>query len=371
MLIPKCTLRMRSDKVKAIILCAGRGTRLRPLTFTSAKQLIPVANKPVILYSIEKIHKAGITDIAMIVNPDNIKDFQEVLGDGHDFGVHLSYIVQKEPKGLAHAVSLTEEFIDGDDFLMYLGDNLIQEDLSKFVDDFRKAHADASILLTPVEDPTRFGIAIMEGEKVTRVVEKPKTPPSNLAIIGVYMFSSKIFEGVKSIKPSWRGELEITDAIQYLIDNNGNVQGHVVYGWWKDTGRPTDLLEANRRVLSEIKTSQVLTQLNDGNYKIEGPVVIEKGVTISNTLIRGPVIIGKGASIINSYVGPYTSIGPNVTIENSEVENSIFMENSTIRDVDVRIDASIVGKNAMISSIKIKPRVHNLVVGDYSTIRLS
>ncbi len=369
--IPKCTRAMRSEKVKAIILCAGRGTRLRPLTFTSAKQLIPVANKPVILYSIEKIHKAGITDIAMIVNPDNVKDFKEVLEDGSDFGVHLSYIIQQEPKGLAHAVSLAEEFINGDSFLMYLGDNLIQEDLAKFVEDFQRTKTNASILLTPVQDPTRFGIAIMEGEKVTRVVEKPKNPPSNLAIIGVYIFSPKIFEGVKNIKPSWRGELEITDAIQYLIDHDGGVRGHIVYGWWKDTGRPADLLEANRRVLSEIKTSQILTQLNDGNYKIEGPVVIEKGVTISNSLIRGPVIIGKDASIINSYIGPYTSIGANVTIENSEVENSIFMENSTIRDVDVRIDASIIGKNAMISSIKIKPRVHNLVVGDYSTIRLS
>ena len=357
--------------MKAIILCAGRGTRLRPLTFTSAKQLIPVANKPVILYSIEKIRKAGIRDIAMIVNSDNIKDFREVLGDGHEFGVNLSYIVQEEPKGLAHAVSLTERFVNGDSFLMYLGDNLIQEDLSKFVEDFQKAKADASILLTPVQDPTRFGIAIMQGEKIKKVVEKPKNPPSNLAIIGVYVFSPKVFEGVKNIKPSWRGELEITDAIQYLIDNGGNVQGHVVYGWWKDTGRPSDLLEANRRVLSEVKTSQILTQLNDGSYKIEGPVIIEKGVTISNTLIRGPLIIGKGASIINSYVGPYTSIGDNVTIENSEVENSIFMENSTIRDVDVRIDASVVGRNAMISSIKIKPKVHNLVVGDYSTIRLS
>ncbi len=357
--------------MKAIILCAGKGTRLRPLTFTSAKQLIPVANKPVILYSIEKIHRAGIREIAMIVNPDNIKDFKDVLGNGENFGVNLSYVIQKEPKGLAHAVSLAESFINGDDFLMYLGDNLIQEDLSKFVESFQKSKSDASILLTPVQDPTRFGIAMMEGENVKKVVEKPKDPPSNLAIIGVYIFSSKIFEGVKNIKPSWRGELEITDAIQYLIDNGGKVQGHIVYGWWKDTGRPADLLEANRRVLSQIKTSQILTSLNDGNYKIEGPVIIEKGVTLSNTLVRGPVIIAKGSSIVNSYIGPYTSIGPNVTIENSEVENSIFMENSIIRDVDVRIDASIVGKNAIISSIKIKPKVHNLVVGDYSSIRLS
>ncbi len=357
--------------MKALILCAGKGTRLRPLTFTSAKQLIPVANKPVILYSIEKIHHAGVNEIAMIVNPDNMKDFREVLGNGEKYGVSLTYIVQEEPKGLAHAAGLAKEFVAGDEFLMYLGDNMIQEDLEKFVKDFKRSKVDASILLTPVEDPSRFGIAVMEEESVVEVVEKPKVPPSNLAIIGVYLFGPRVFEGIENIRPSWRGELEITDAIQYLIDNGGKVKGHVVYGWWKDTGRPSDLLEANRRVLSEVRNSQILTSLDGNSYKIEGPVVIEEGVTLSNSLIRGPVMIGKGASIVNSYVGPYTSVGPNVTVENSEIENSILMENSIIRDVDVRIDASIVGKNAVITSVKIKPKVHNMVVGDYSTIRLS
>ncbi len=357
--------------MKALILCAGKGTRLRPLTFTSAKQLIPVANKPVILYSIEKIHNTGISEIGMIVNPDNILDFQQALGDGSDFGVHLTYIVQKEPKGLAHAVKISQNFIGNDTFLMYLGDNMIQEDLSKFVKEFQTLKWNASILLTPVEEPTRFGIAVMEDGKVVKVVEKPKTPPSNLAIIGVYLFNSKIFEGIDNIKPSWRGELEITDAIQFLIDHGDKVQGHIVYGWWKDTGRPTDLLEANRRILEDIRSSQKPNVTSGNMYKIEGPVTIGKGVEISNSLIRGPAIIGKDSSIINSYIGPYTSIGPNVTIENSEVENSILMENSTIRNVDVRIDASIVGRNATISSVKIKPKVHNFVIGDYSLIRLS
>ena len=356
--------------MKALILCAGKGTRLRPLTFTSAKQLIPVANKPVILYSIEKIRNTGIFEIGMIVNPDNISDFQQALGDGSDFGVHLTYIVQKEPKGLAHAVKMSRDFIGNDNFLMYLGDNMIQEDLSKFVEEFQTLEWNASILLTPVEEPTRFGIAVMESGKVVSVVEKPKSPPSNLAIIGVYLFNSKIFEGIDNLKPSWRGELEITDAIQFLIDHGDKVQGHVVYGWWKDTGRPSDLLEANRRILEDLQSSQKPNVISN-IYKIEGPVMIEKGVEISNSLIRGPVMIGKGSSIINSYIGPYTSIGSNVTIENSEVENSILMENSTIRNVDVRIDASIVGKNATISSVKIKPKVHNFVIGDYSLIRLS
>lgn len=357
--------------MKALILCAGKGTRLRPLTFTSAKQLIPVANKPVILYSIEKIRNTSISEIGMIVNPDNISDFQQALGDGSDFGVHLTYIVQKEPKGLAHAVKISQDFIGSDNFLMYLGDNMIQEDLSKFVGEFQTLKWNASILLTPVKDPTRFGIAVMESGKVVSVVEKPKSPPSNLAIIGVYLFNSKIFEGIDNIKPSWRGELEITDAIQFLIDHGDKVQGHVVYGWWKDAGRPSDLLEANRRILEDLRSSQKPNAISANIYKIEGPVTIGKGVEISNSLIRGPVIIGKGSSIINSYIGPYTSIGPNVTIENSEVENSILMENSTIRNVDVRIDASIVGKNATISSVKIKPKVHNFVIGDYSLIRLN
>ncbi len=357
--------------MKALILCGGKGTRLRPLTFTSAKQLIPVANKPVILYSIEKIHRAGIDEIAMIVNSDNIRDFQEVLGNGERYGVSLKYVIQEEPKGLAHAASLARDFVGEDEFLMYLGDNMIQEDLEKFVKDFKRSKVDASILLTPVKDPSRFGIAIMEEENVVKVVEKPKEPPSNLAIIGVYLFKPSVFKGIENIKPSWRGELEITDAIQYLIDNGGKVKGHIVYGWWKDTGRPSDLLEANRKVLSEVRNTQILTSLDGNNYKVEGPVVIKEGVTLSNSLIRGPVMIEKGVSVVNSYIGPYTSVGPNVIVENSEIENSILMENAIIRDVDVRIDASIVGKNVVITSVKMKPKVHNMIVGDYSTIRLS
>ncbi len=354
--------------MKAIILCAGKGTRLRPLTFTSAKQLIPVANKPVILYSIEKIKEVGISDIGMIVNIENISAFQEALGDGSDFGVKLSYIVQSDPKGLAHAVGTAKEFLNGDSFLMYLGDNLIQEDLSKFVKDFQEKHLNASILLTPVDEPSRFGVAVVEGDFITKVVEKPQNPPSNLAIIGVYLFDSSIFNGISNIKPSWRGELEITDAIQYLIENKYKVQGHVIYGWWKDTGRPEDLLEANRRILENIRHSRKNGTIN-GNSKIEGHVIIEQGAEIVNSIMRGPIIIDEGAVIINSYIGPYTSIGPKVTVENAEIENSILLENAIVRDVDVRIDASIIGKNAVVSNIERKPKVHNLVIGDYSSIK--
>ncbi len=327
--------------MKAIILCAGKGTRLRPLTFTSAKQLIPVANKPVILYSIEKIKEIGISDIGMIVNTENVSAFQEALGDGSQFGVKLSYIIQTDPKGLADAVSVAKDFLDGETFLMYLGDNLIQEDLVSFTRDFEQKKLNASILLTP----------------------------SNLAITGVYLFDSSIFEGIANIKPSWRGELEITDAIQYLIEKSYKVRGHVIYGWWKDTGRPEDLLEANRRILENVRHSRKNGSINGGS-KIEGHVIIEEGVEIINSIVRGPASIDKNSTIMNSYIGPYTSIGQNVTIENAEIENSILLENSVVRDVDVRIDSSIIGKNATVSSIEKKPKVHNLVIGDYSSIKL-
>lgn len=355
--------------MKAIILCAGRGTRLRPLTFTSAKQLIPVANKPVILYSIEKIKETGVSEIGMIVNTENIQAFQETLGDGSKLGIKISYIVQVEPKGLAHAVSVAKDFLDGESFLMYLGDNLIQEDLVNFVKDFESKKLNASILLTPVDDPSRFGVAVMNGNNISKVIEKPQNPPSNLAIIGVYIFDSSIFEGIANIKPSWRGEYEITDAIQYLIEHNYKVQGHIIYGWWKDTGRPEDLLEANRRILESIKHSKKTGMINGGS-KIEGHIVIEEGVEIINSTIRGPVSIEENSTIINSYIGPYTSIGKNVTVENAEIENSILLENATVRNVNVRIDASIIGKNANVSSMDKKPKVHNLIIGDYSSIKL-
>ncbi|MCL4408569.1 MAG: glucose-1-phosphate thymidylyltransferase [Thermotogae bacterium] len=355
--------------MKAIILCAGKGTRLRPLTFTSAKQLIPVANKPVILYSIEKIKEIGISDIGMIVNTENVSAFQDALGDGSQFGVKLSYIIQTNPKGLADAVSVAKDFLDGETFLMYLGDNLIQEDLVDFARDFEQKKLNASILLTPVDDPSRFGVAVVNGDAVLKVVEKPQNPPSNLAITGVYLFDSSIFEGIANIKPSWRGELEITDAIQYLIEKSYKVRGHVIYGWWKDTGRPEDLLEANRRILENVRHSRKNGSINGGS-KIEGHVIIEEGVEIINSIVRGPASIDKNSTVMNSYIGPYTSIGQNVTIENAEIENSILLENSVVRDVDVRIDSSIIGKSATVSSIEKKPKVHNLVIGDYSSIKL-
>ncbi len=355
--------------MKAIVLCAGKGTRLRPLTHTTAKHLIPVANKPVLYYSLETIKKTGIHDVGLVVNPQNGPVFKEILGDGSEFGLNIQYIVQEQPKGLAHAVWVSKDFLGDDDFLMYLGDNMITEDLTPFVEEFKKESLDASILLTPVEDPRRFGVAVLEGSRIVKVVEKPKEPPSNLAIVGVYLFRNVIFEGIKNIKPSWRGELEITDAIGWLIENGYNVKGHVIYGWWKDTGKPEDLLEANRKILEAMKGSEILGKVDEAS-EIQGSVHIGEGTVIVNSMIRGPVVIGNNAVIRNSYIGPYTSVGDGVTIESCEVENSIIMEESVLMDVKTRIDSSIFGKKVKLVRSERKPRTIKLVVGDFSSLEL-
>ncbi len=355
--------------MKAIVLCAGRGTRLRPLTHTTAKHLIPVANKPVLAYSLETIKKAGITDVALIVAPHNKEVFMETFKDGSEYGLKIEYVVQEEPKGLAHAVWVARDFIGESDFLMYLGDNLIMEDLKPFVEDFKVSGVDASILLTPVEDPRRFGVAVVEGGKVVRVIEKPKEPPSNLAIVGVYLFKPVIFEGIENIKPSWRGELEITDAIEYLIERGYKVKAHVIYGWWKDTGKPEDLLEANRKILEMMKGVSIRGDV-DENSVIQGSVEIGDGSVIVDSVIRGPVVIGKESVIKSSYIGPYTSIGDNVTVDGCEVENSIVMDESVIVNVPERLDGSILGKGVKVKRGKGKPRSVRLILGDLSSVEM-
>ena len=355
--------------MKAIILCAGKGTRLRPLTHTSAKHLIPIMNKPVLLYSIEKIKDAGIEDIGLIVNPDNESDFKEVFGDGKEFGVNLSYIVQKDPKGLAHAVLCAKDYLDGDDFLMYLGDNLIKEDLNTFIQSFRESKSDATILLAPVKNPSRFGVAKMNGKRIEAVIEKPKNPPSNLAIIGVYIFTKAIFEGIENIKPSWRNELEITDAIDYLINNNFNVNGHIIYSWWKDTGMPDDIIEANRRLLEDLSDSNILGNVSE-NSLTQGKVSIGKNTDIVNSVVRGPVIIGDNCTITDAYIGPFTSIANGVSIKNAEVENSIIMENSKLTNIDFKIDSSLIGKNVVIKETQSKPKSLKIVLGDHSQVTI-
>lgn len=354
---------MNSSKMKGLILSGGKGTRMRPLTYTSAKQLIPVANKPVLFYGIEAMVAAGISEIAIIVSPETGAEIRDCAGDGSQFGARITYIEQDEPRGLAHAVLIAENFMAGASFVMYLGDNILQHGITPLVEEFRSLHANSEILLTPVENPQQFGVAeLAEDGSITRLVEKPPEPKSNLALVGVYMFDSNIFEAAKAIKPSWRNELEITDAIQWLLDNGRSVHPHVVRGWWKDTGKVEDMLEANRTVLDTVEFT--MKGSRDNLSSVEGKVVIENGVEIIDSVIRGPVTIGENARIVHAFVGPYTSIGQGCILENCEIENSIVLENSRIAGVDGRIEASLIGKNVRIGRTRRKPVAYRFVVGD-------
>lgn len=355
--------------MKALILCAGKGTRLRPLTLTNAKPLIPIANKPTIMYSIEKIKESGISDIGIVVSPENIEAFQRVLGDGSSLDIKITYIIQEKPQGLAHAVKVAKDFLNNEDFLMFLGDNLVYFDLKSFIKKFEQSEYESYILLTPVENPWDFGIALIEDSKVVKVVEKPKVPPSNLAIVGVYIFTPLIFEAIDHLSPSWRGEYEITDAIQWLIDNSKNVGAHIIEGWWKDTGKPEDLIEANRKILSELKEMQIEGEIREDSL-IQGNVVIGKNTKIINSIIRGPAIVGDNTTISNSYIGPYTSIGDGVYISSSEIEHSIILNDANILNIPVRIESSVIGENANIISIERKPHSIKLILGDYSHIQI-
>jgi len=363
--------------MKGLILSGGKGTRLRPITHTSAKQLVPVANKPILFYGIEAIRDAGITDIGIVVG-DTKHEIMAAVGDGSKWGVQITYIEQEAPLGLAHAVLISEDFIKDDCFVMYLGDNLIKDGISNLVDEFRKhgaipagsgggsATSGAQILLAEVPNPQQFGVAELENGRVIRLVEKPQHPKSNLALVGVYMFNPPIFEAVKQIKPSWRNELEITDAIQYLVDRGYEVRPCLVKGWWKDTGKLEDLLEANRIVLDTFESRN--EGYIDRGSEVYGKVVISKGAEVINSTIRGPAIIGKNSQIINSYIGPFTSIHYNVVVQNSEIEHSIILENSTIADIDARIEDSLIGKNVEVRRSSSKPRAYRFMLGDNSVV---
>src|SRR3954468_5664626 len=332
--------------MKGLILSGGKGTRLRPITHTSAKQLVPVANKPVLFYGIEAMAAAGIGEIGIIIAPETGGEIRAAAGDGERFGVKITYIEQDAPLGLAHAVLTAEPFIGDDPFVMYLGDNLLRDGITNLVEEFRTNQPDALILLTPVDDPEHYGVAELDGDRVKRLVEKPKEPPSNLALVGVYMFTSKIFDAGKAIKPSGRGELEITDAIQHLVDNGMRVDSHIVHGWWKDTGQVQDMLDANRLILDDIE-EQLDGELHDS--RVEGRVYVAEGAVVEGSTIRGPSIIGRGARITDSYVGPYTAIGDEVVIERSEIEHSIVLAGSEVRGLPGRVEASLIGKGVRIS----------------------
>ncbi len=355
--------------MKGLILSGGKGTRLRPLTYTSAKQLVPVANKPVLFYGIESIVAAGISEIGIIVG-DTGDEIRAAVGDGSRFGARVTYIEQDAPRGLAHAVMIAEEFMAGDPFVMYLGDNLIAGGITSLVDEFRSVGANAEILLARVPNPEQFGVAeLSDGGKVRRLVEKPAEPKSNLALVGVYMFDSNIFESVHRIRPSARGELEITDAIQDLVDRGFDVHPHVVRGWWKDTGKLEDMLEANRIVLEALESKR-RGPFEDGS-RIEGRVELGEGVEIVDSIIRGPVVIGERTVIEHAFVGPYTSIGDDCRLARCEIENSIILAGSEIRDIPLRIDGSLVGRNVRIVKTDFKPRAYRFMVGDNSEVGIT
>jgi glucose-1-phosphate thymidylyltransferase len=352
-------------ELKGLILSGGKGTRLRPITHTSAKQLVPVANKPVLFYGIEAMAAAGIEDVGIIIAPETGNEIRAAAGDGARFGVRLSYIEQDAPLGLAHAVLTAEEFLAESPFVMYLGDNLLQGGIEDLVGSFREHGPDALILLTPVLDPENYGVAELDDGKVVRLVEKPPEPATDLALVGVYMFTPCVHDAARSIRPSGRGELEITDAIQHLVDSGMRVEPHVVRGWWKDTGRLEDMLAANRLVLETIE-GRIAGELI--STQVDGRVVIEPGARLERSAVRGPAIIGAGAQLTDCYVGPYTAIGEGCVIENAEVEHSILLTGSSVRDLAGRMESSLLGRNVRIGRDHRQPRAYRFLVGDNSEI---
>src|SRR3954470_9367039 len=354
------------EQLKGLILSGGKGTRLRPITYTSAKQLVPVANKPVLFYGIEAMAAAGIREVGIIIAPETGGEIREAAGDGEQFGVKITYIEQDAPLGLAHAVLTAEPFLGDDPFVMYLGDNLLQGGIEDLVDAFRRNQPEALILLTPVPDPQNYGVAELDGAgAVVRLVEKPPEPASDLALVGVYMFTPRIHEAARAIRPSGRGELEITDAIQWLVDGEHAVESHVVRGWWKDTGRLDDMLEANRLIL-EVLERRVEGELVES--QVEGRVIVEAGAHLERATVRGPAVIGAGAVIRDAYIGPYTAVGPRCVIEGAEIEHSILLEGAAVRGLDGRMESSLLGRDVQISRGRTQPRAYRFMVGDQSEI---
>ena len=351
--------------LKGLILSGGKGTRLRPITHTSAKQLVPVANVPVLFYGIRAMADAGIEEIGIIIAPHSGDEIREAAGDGSRFGVRITYIVQDEPAGLAHAVLTAEPFLGDASFVMYLGDNLLQGGIQELVQAFEASDPDALILLTPVEDPENFGVAELEDGRVVSLQEKPPEPRTDLALVGVYMFTAGIHDAARAIEPSARGELEITDAIQHLVDGGLRVEPHVVRGWWKDTGRLADMLEANRLVLDVLET-RVDGALEDS--QLDGRVVVEAGAKLTRATVRGPAIIGAGATLTDCYVGPYTAIGADCVIADCEVEHSILLEGSHVSGLDGRMESSLLGRNVRIARTQSQPRAFRFMIGDNSEI---
>jgi glucose-1-phosphate thymidylyltransferase len=353
--------------MKGLILSGGKGTRLYPLTYTCAKQLVPVANKPVLFRVIEAIKEAGIGDIGVVVG-DTAAEIREAVGDGSRWDVRITYIPQEAPLGLAHAVKISREFMGDDRFVMFLGDNVIQGGISSLIRQFESSECNSQIVLTKVANPQQYGVAVLKNGHIVRLVEKPRDPPSDLALVGIYMFDHNVFEAVNSIRPSWRNELEITDAIQYLVDHNYKVYPYVHTGWWIDTGAPGDMLDANRLVLDEIEPK--MEGYVDRGSKLTGKVTVQKGAEIIGSVIRGPAIIGEETRIINSFIGPFTSIYHHVLVEKSEIEHSIVLEHSRIVDISQRIENSLIGRNVEIARSPLLPKAYKMTLGDNSKVGL-
>ncbi|GAB4138185.1 MAG: glucose-1-phosphate thymidylyltransferase [Cyanobacteria bacterium J069] len=356
--------------MKALILSGGRGTRLRPLTYTGAKQLVPVANKPILWYGIEAIAAAGITDIGIVISPETGEEVKAKTGDGSRFGVRITYILQEQPAGLAHAVKIAQPFLKDSPFVMYLGDNLVQGELGLFLERFQARDLDALTLLCSVPNPSAFGVAEVDDQgRVLRLVEKPKNPPSNLALVGIYFFSPLIHEAIASIQPSARGELEITDAIQFLIDQHKQVEALQIQGWWLDTGKKDDLLEANQIILDDCLCSSLEGNI-DVASKISGRVQIAPGSEVVNCTIRGPVVIGSNCHLENCFIGPYSSIGDRVKLVDADLEHSVVLEGATVVGIHQRIVDSVIGQRVQLKVAPQRPKALRLMVGDDCQIEL-
>ncbi|MGH7724203.1 MAG: glucose-1-phosphate thymidylyltransferase [Candidatus Eiseniibacteriota bacterium] len=354
--------------MKGLILSGGKGTRLRPITHTSAKQLVPVANKPILFYGLESIVAAGIPDIGIVVG-DTHAEIREAVGDGSRFGARVEYIRQSAPLGLAHAVKESRDFLRDDPFVMYLGDNFLRDGIQSFVKEFEEHRPDAQILLVPVPNPQDFGVAELEGDRVKRLEEKPKAPRSNLALVGVYMFTKSIWPAVEAIRPSGRNELEITDAIQWLVDHGKTVRSHVISGWWKDTGKLEDMLEANRMAMSHWET-RIEGTVDDASV-VEGAVVVGKNARVVRSRLRGPLILGPNVLVEDAYVGPFSAIADGAVVRRAEIEHSIVLERSVIEDVPTRIDSSLIGRDVVVTRSPDRPRAHHIMVGDSSRVELA
>ncbi|MCY4062962.1 MAG: glucose-1-phosphate thymidylyltransferase [Chloroflexi bacterium] len=354
--------------MKGLILSGGKGTRLYPLTYTRAKQLIPVANKPVLVRVIEAIRDAGVCEIGMVVG-HTAPEIQDALGDGARWDVSLSYIPQHSPDGLAHAVKIARDFLADDPFVMFLGDNVIEGGISQLIRDFADNAWNSQIVLKEVENASAYGVAQLRPDgSIERLIEKPAVPPSNLALVGIYMFDHHVFDAVDAIRPSARGEYEITDAIQWLIDQGHTVYPHIHRGWWIDTGKPTDMLEANSHVLEEIVPCVADDAEIDARSTVDSRVTVQEGARIVNSILRGPTVIGQGTLIENSYIGPFTSIYHSCQIRNCEIERSIILENSSVIDIDRTLRDSLIGRNASVKRSAVKPSGVKMNLGDHSTL---